>query len=64
MVLLRILAVVTLLLVSGSVLAYVFTRESRYLHFARRVFVGAVVVALLLFALLLLERLAVIPLPI
>lgn len=64
MVVLRLLAVLTLLVVAGSVLAYVFTRETRYLRFARRVFSGALVVALLLFALFFLERMAVIPLPV
>lgn len=64
MVVLRLLAVLTLLLVGGGVLAYVFTREARYLRFARRIFSGALLVALLLFALFFLERLAVIPLPV
>ena len=60
--LLRLLGVLTLIAVGGGVLAYVLTRNAKYLNFSWRVFRAAVVVALLVFALLILERVAVIPL--
>ena len=59
--LLRLLAVLTLLMVGGGVAAYVLTRNPKYLGFAWRVFRYAIIVALLVFALLILERVAVIP---
>jgi len=60
--LLRLLAILTLLVVAGGVVAYLVTRNQAYLRFAFRVFRYAVVVALLVFALLILERVAIIPL--
>ncbi len=60
--LLRLLGILTLIAVGGGVLAYVLTRNAKYLNFSWRVFCAAVVVALLVFALLILERVAVIPL--
>ena len=59
--LLRLLAVLTVIAVAGGVLAFVFTRDARYLRFAWRLFRYALIVALLVFALLILERVAVIP---
>jgi hypothetical protein len=59
--LLRLLAVLTLLMVGGGVAAYALTRNPKYLGFAWRVFRYAIVVALLVFGLLILERVAVIP---
>jgi hypothetical protein len=59
--LLRLLAVLTGLSVAGGVVAYLLTRNTAYLHFALRLLRYAVVVALLVFALLILERVAVIP---
>ena len=59
--LLRLLGVLTLIAVAGGFFAYLLTRNPKYLHFSWRVFRYAVVVALLLFALLILERVAVIP---
>lgn len=64
MFLLRVLAIGTLVVVVASVLAYVATRQVRYLQFAGKVFRLALVLALLVFGLLVLERVAVIPLPI
>lgn len=64
MFILRVLGIATLVVVVGSLLAYVVTRQSRYLQFAGKVFRLAVLLALLMFGLLVLERLAVIPLPI
>lgn len=58
--LLRLLAVLTLLAVIVGVAAYLLTRNRWYLQFSYRLFRYAVVVALLVFALLILERVAVI----
>jgi len=60
--LLRLLAILTLLLVAGGVVAYLVTRKQAYLQLSWRVFRYAVIVALLVFALLILERVAIIPL--
>lgn len=62
MLILRLLAVVAVLAVAGGVVAYLLTRNERYLGFSWRVFRYALIVALLVFALLILERVAVIPL--
>ncbi|MEF8701014.1 MAG: hypothetical protein V5B32_07265 [Candidatus Accumulibacter sp. UW26] len=59
--LLRLLAVLTMLCVAGGVVIFLFTRDARYLQFAWRVFRYALIVALLVFALMILERVAVIP---
>ena len=59
--LLRLLAVLTGLTVAGGVVAFLLTRNDGYLRFALRLLRYAVVVALLVFALLILERVAVIP---
>lgn len=59
--LLRLLGILTLIAVGGGLVAYVLTRNPKYVHFSWRVFRYAVVVALLVFALLILERVAVIP---
>ena len=58
--LLRLLAVLTLLVVIVGVAAYLLTRNPWYLQFSFRLFRYAVFVALLVFALLILERFAVI----
>jgi len=60
--LLRILAVLTVIAVATGVVAYLFTRQPRYLSFSWRVFRYSLMLALLIFALLVLERVAVIPL--
>lgn len=60
--LLRLLAVLTVITVAGGVLIFLLTRDPRYLHFAWRLFRYSLIVALLVFALLILERVAVIPL--
>ena len=60
--LLRLLAILTLISVGAGFVAYLLTRNSRYLTFSWRVFRYALIVALLLFALLILERVAIIPL--
>ena len=60
--LLRLLAVLTLLSVAGGVVAFLLTRNQKYLLFSWRLFRYAIFIALLVFALLILERVAVIPL--
>jgi len=62
MLILRLLAVIVILAVAGGVIAYLLTRNENYLRFSWRVFRYALIVALLVFALLILERVAVIPL--
>ncbi len=59
--LLRLLGILTLIAVGGGFVAYLLTGNPKYLHFSWRVFRYAVMVALLVFALLILERVAVIP---
>ena len=59
--LLRLLGVITLIVVILGFAAYVLTRNPVYLRFSWRVFRYAVMAALLVFALLFLERVAVIP---
>lgn len=62
MLILRLLAVVVVLAVAGGVIAYLLTRNPKYLSFSWRVFRYSLIVALLVFALMVLERVAVIPL--
>lgn len=59
--LLRLLAVLTGLSVAGGVAAYLLTRNPKYLRFALQLLRYAIIVALLVFGLLILERVAVIP---
>lgn len=59
--LLRLLAVLTGISVAGGVAAFLLTRNPKYLQFSWRLFRWALIVALLVFALLILERVAVIP---
>jgi hypothetical protein len=59
--LLRLLGILVLLTVGGGVAAFLLTGNRAYLSFSWRVFRYAVMVALLVFALLILERVAVIP---
>lgn len=59
--LLRLLGVLTVIAVAGGIVAYLFTRDGRYLQFSWRLFRYSLIVALLLFALLIVERLALIP---
>ncbi|MDR2112365.1 MAG: hypothetical protein LBQ62_04585 [Candidatus Accumulibacter sp.] len=61
MLLLRLLGILTLLLVGGGVAAYLLTGNPKYVRFSWRAFRYAVMLALLVFALLILERVAVIP---
>lgn len=59
--LLRLMAILAALAVAGGVAAFFLTRNAKYLRFSWRVFRFMVIVALLVFALLILERVAVIP---
>ncbi len=59
--LLRLLAVLSVISVAGGLLAFLLTRNPKYLQFSWRLFCCALVVAFLVFALLILERVAVIP---
>jgi hypothetical protein len=59
--LLRLMAVLTVISVAGGVVAYLLTRDPKYLHFSWRLFRYSLVVALLVFALMILERVAIIP---
>lgn len=56
MLLLRLLAVLAGIGICGSVLAYFFTRDARYLALAWRLFRWVLIVALVFFALLIVER--------
>jgi hypothetical protein len=58
--LLRLLAVLTLIVLLLGVSASLLTRDARYLRFAWRLFRYALIVALVLFCMLILERVAVI----
>ena len=60
--LMRLLAVLTLIAVGGGVAAYLLTQNPKYIQFSWRVVRYSLIVALLFFALLILERVAVIPL--
>jgi hypothetical protein len=53
---LRIAGILVVLIVAGSVVVYFLTRDRRYLRFAYQVFKYALVFALLVFGLLILER--------
>ena len=60
--LLRLLAVLTLIVAAGGVAAYFLTGNRKYLRFSFQIARYAIGVALAVFALLILERVAVIPL--
>jgi hypothetical protein len=59
--LLRLLAVLTVISVAAGVAVFLLTRDVRYLQFSWRLFRYALIVALLVFALMILERVAIIP---
>jgi hypothetical protein len=60
MLLLRIIGILTAITIGSAVVAWLLTRDRRYLSLAWRVSKGALVVALAIFALLIAERLLVI----
>ncbi|MBF1163855.1 hypothetical protein PTW32_05955 [Dechloromonas agitata] len=59
--LLRLLAVIVVIAIGAGIVVYAFTGNRQYLAFSWRLFRYAIVFALLVFALMFLERLAVIP---
>lgn len=59
--LLRLLAVLAGIAVAGGVAAFLLTRDAKYLQFSWRLFRYVLIVALLVFALMIVERVAVIP---
>lgn len=59
--LLRLLAVVLVIAVGAGILIYALTGDRRYLAFGGRLFRWGIVLALLVFALMFVERLAIIP---
>lgn len=59
--LLRLLAAILVIAVGAGLLLYAFTGRREYLAFSSRLFRYGIVFALLVFALMFLERLAVIP---
>ena len=59
--LLRLLAVIVVIAIGAGIVVYAFTGNRQYLAFSWRLFRYAIVFALLDFALMFLERLAVIP---
>jgi hypothetical protein len=56
---LRILAVLVVLAIGGALVAFLFTRNNRFLRFAWQTFKYAVIVAAIVLALLALERVVV-----
>lgn len=58
---LRLLGVLVAIAVGSGVALFFVTRDARYLRFAWRLFRYAIIVALVVFGLLILERVAVIP---
>ena len=59
--LLRLLAVIVVIAIGTGLVVYAFTGNRKYLAFSWRLFRYAVVFALLIFALMFVERLAIIP---
>ena len=59
--LLRLLAVMVVIAIGTGLVVYAFTGNRNYLAFSLRLFRYAVVFALLIFALMFVERLAIIP---
>ncbi|MBK7415148.1 MAG: hypothetical protein IPJ38_08630 [Dechloromonas sp.] len=59
--LLRLLAVILVLSIGASLLIYVLTGNRNYLGFSWRMFRYGIVFALIVFALMIIERVAVIP---
>lgn len=60
MLLLRVVGVLTAITIAAGVVAYLFSGEKRYLRFAGRVAKYALIVALVVLALMFLERVIVI----
>ena len=60
--LLRLLAVILVLAIGAGLLIYVFTGKRNYLAFSWRLFKYGIFFALIVFALMVIERVAIIPL--
>ncbi|MDP3637223.1 MAG: hypothetical protein U0989_16830 [Azonexus sp.] len=60
--LLRLLAVLLVVAIGAGLLAYVLSGKRNYLDFSWRLFKYGIVFALLVFALMIIERVAIIPL--
>ncbi len=60
--LLRLLAVILVLAIGVGLLIYAFTGNRNYLAFSGRLFKYGIVFALIIFALMIIERVAIIPL--
>ena len=60
--LLRLLAVILVLAIGAGLLIYAFTGKRNYLAFSWRLFKYGIVFALIIFALMIIERVAIIPL--
>ena len=59
MLLLRVAAIIVVLVTAACFVFFLFTRDRKYLRFAFQVFKYAVILALLMFGLLILERVVV-----
>ncbi len=59
MVILRLLAMLAVIAIGGAAVLYLFTRERKYLNFAWLTGKAVLVIALVFFGLMILERLAV-----
>lgn len=60
MLILRVLAFLVVIAVGASITVFLFTRDRRYLRFAWQVFKYSIILALLIFALLAIERLVLV----
>ncbi|HSG22884.1 MAG TPA: hypothetical protein VLA64_08000 [Azonexus sp.] len=60
--LLRLLAVILVVAIGAGLLIYTITGQRRYLAFSGRLFKYGIVFALIVFALMIIERVAIIPL--
>lgn len=61
MYILRLMAVIVVITIGAGILLYVITGQRRFLTFAWRLFRYGIVFALIIFALLIVERVAIIP---
>lgn len=59
--LLRLLAVITVVAIGAGVLVYAITGKRSYLAFSWRMFQYGIIFALIVFALMIIERVAIIP---
>jgi hypothetical protein len=57
---LRLVGILVLIAIAGSIALYLFTRNRRYLNYARRIFQFALIFLLVFMALFVLERLVLV----